>query len=99
MALNPLGGEVMTAIPGWPSDGIGTCPNAGGGVVLTSTGQIVALSNDNVTGQFALARYNANGTLDTTFGQGGYVITSVSGTEGGEFAGLLQQPDGTLIVT
>ena len=49
-----------------------------------------------------VARYNTNGSLDTTFGQGGEVITSVpagvSGSAGfNNFHTLLQQPDGKLI--
>jgi uncharacterized delta-60 repeat protein len=88
------GGEVMTAFQGM--NGVA----AGGddtGVVVTSSGQLVAL-NDNA-GQFVLARYNSNGSLDTTFGQGGYVITAVSGGVSG-YTTLLQQPNsGDLIVT
>jgi uncharacterized delta-60 repeat protein len=84
------GGEVMTAMPGMSLIG-----EAQGGVVVTSTGQIVALSfGDN---QFVLARYNANGTLDTTFGQGGYFITSVADPSA-SLNDLLQQPNGDLIV-
>ena len=69
---------------------------------MTSTGQIVALSSSDyggsvTPGQFVLARYNTNGSLDTTFGQGGYVITTVP--DGGPDDGiLLQQPNGDLIV-
>jgi uncharacterized delta-60 repeat protein len=87
------GGEVMTAIPSM------SFINENGGVVVTSTGQIVALSIDGYTNQFALARYNANGSLDTTFGQGGFVITTVPNMNGSGIPTLLQQPDGTLIVT
>jgi uncharacterized delta-60 repeat protein len=87
------GGEVLTAIPG-----MSTVENqAYSGVVVTSSGQIVALSWDFNSGQFALARYNANGSLDTTFGQGGYVITSVSGGTLNN-VDLLEQPNGDLIV-
>jgi uncharacterized delta-60 repeat protein len=54
------------------------------GVALTRSGQIVIagytigakLSND-----FLLARYDTNGTLDTTFGGGGVVKTDVSGAD------------------
>jgi len=86
------GGEVMTAFPGM--SGVAAL---GGGVVVTSSGQIVALSdNTNINNQFALARYNANGSLDTTFGQGGYVIVSTGSANAGGV--LLQQPNGDLIV-
>jgi uncharacterized delta-60 repeat protein len=82
------GGEVLTAVPGMSS-----LQTFASGVDVTSSGQIVALVCGS--GEFALVRYNANGSLDTSFGQGGYVITSLSGQEGG---GLLQQANGDLIV-
>ena len=67
---------------------------------MTSTGQIVAFSSGGVHYAWdnsCWARYNTNGSLDTTFGQGGYVITTVP--DGGAEAGiLLQQPNGDLIV-
>jgi uncharacterized delta-60 repeat protein len=84
------GGLVMTAFPG-----LSPTP-FGGGVLVTSTGQIVALSSQS--GEFVLARYSANGSLDTTFGRGGYVITSVASGDAG-YPGLLQQPDGDLLVS
>src|SRR5262249_26553720 len=46
-------------------------------VALQTDGKIVAAG---VTGpNFALARYNTNGTLDGTFGAGGKVITDLAG--------------------
>jgi uncharacterized delta-60 repeat protein len=44
----------------------------------------------------ALARYNSNGTLDTTFGTGGKVITNINGTR--DFANAMAiQSDGKII--
>jgi uncharacterized delta-60 repeat protein len=88
------GGEVMNAFSGMSEIGGG-----GGGVVVTSTGQIVALSVSQSGGQFVLARFNVNGSLDTSFGQGGYVITNVSGGDPAWNSSLLQQPNGDLIVS
>src|SRR5262249_41708070 len=84
------GGEVLTAFM------VGSTPASGSsrGVVVTSAGQIVAVA-DNGTDYF-LARYNANGTLDSTFGQGGKV-TTVFGS-GTYEENLAQQPDGKLVV-
>jgi uncharacterized delta-60 repeat protein len=47
------------------------------GLALQSDGKIVAvgLSYDGTNGQFALARYDPDGTLDPTFGSGGMVTT------------------------
>jgi uncharacterized delta-60 repeat protein len=49
-------------------------------VALEPNGQIVLAGNINSgVSQFALARYNANGTLDTSFGTSGLVTTPVDG--------------------
>jgi len=88
------GGEAITTFP--------TITRIdGSSVVVTPGGQIVALSSDNVSNHFELARYNSNGSLDTTFGQGGQVITYVpnAAAESQMFDRLLQQPDGELLVT
>jgi uncharacterized delta-60 repeat protein len=59
---------------------------ADGGVVLTGT------SNDD----FALARYNADGTADGTFGTAGKVTTDFGGGEGS--SAVVIQADGTILV-
>ena len=47
---------------------------------------------------FAVARYNADGTPDTSFGSGGQVITAVdSGTGGDEAYGVAVRPDGKIV--
>jgi len=45
---------------------------------------------------FALARYNADGTPDTTFGNGGQVTTDFVGLEDDAFSVLIQ-PDGKIV--
>jgi len=45
---------------------------------------------------FALARYNVDGSLDATFGPGGIVTTPLSGTE--VAVGIARLPDGKLLV-
>jgi uncharacterized delta-60 repeat protein len=89
------GGEVVNALP---INSINPLPQD---MVITSTGQIVTLASyyGSVSNQFVLTRYNANGSLDTTFGQGGYVNTTVPGSHFVDGARLLQQPNGDLIVT
>src|SRR5207249_4246832 len=49
------------------------------GVVVRSDGKIVAAGCSSSGNVFELARYNANGSLDTTFGTGGEVVTQISG--------------------
>lgn len=48
---------------------------------------------------FALARYNADGTLDSTFGSGGMQITALnaSGAPDDEIYGVAIQPDGKIL--
>jgi uncharacterized delta-60 repeat protein len=46
---------------------------------------------------FALVRYNPNGSLDTTFGNSGHVITDLFGTSDDIANALLLQSDGKLI--
>jgi uncharacterized delta-60 repeat protein len=46
--------------------------------------------------QFALARYNPNGTIDPSFGSGGQVITSVA-SNGSQIHGAALQADGKIV--
>jgi uncharacterized delta-60 repeat protein len=74
-------------------------------MVLQPDGKIVALgiySSRRIVisngPDFQLARYNVNGTLDTTFGSGGLVTTSFA-TDSDDLAfGIALQPDGKIVV-
>jgi uncharacterized delta-60 repeat protein len=66
----------------------------GQAVVLQPDGKIVVAGSSN--GDFALARYNADGTLDATFGSGGLVTTDFGGED--EAVSIQIQPDGKLVV-
>ena len=68
------------------------------GAVLQSDGKIVAAGGAKTSRSqdFALARYNANGSLDATFGTGGKVTTDFAGNDDAAFALALQQ-DGKLV--
>lgn len=78
-------------------------PNA---VAIQTDGKIVVAgetqSSDGSINRFAVARFNSNGTLDTTFGVGGKVTTEFfSVTFGGVrelAASILLQPDGKILV-
>jgi uncharacterized delta-60 repeat protein len=63
---------------------------------VTSTGQIV-VSTDNNT-DIMLERFNANGSVDTTFGTGGQVSTPLAAGSSNENT-LIQQPDGKLVLS
>ncbi len=53
---------------------------------------------NGVNEDFALARYNANGTLDTAFGSCGKIITAIASGNGVDLAwGVALQPDGKVV--
>jgi uncharacterized delta-60 repeat protein len=68
-------------------------------IVLQSDGRIVvvgeAFAGDAESFNFALARYNTNGSLDPGFGSGGKVSTDFGGVDFGTGAAL--QPDGKIV--
>jgi uncharacterized delta-60 repeat protein len=66
-------------------------------LALQPDGKLVAagLSRTGSGAVFALARYNPNGSLDTSFGSGGKVTTAI-GIQDDAIA-LAQQPDGKLV--
>src|SRR5437660_960419 len=83
------GGKVVTAI--------GTDGDGASALVLQPDGKLVAAGNTEAsTRDFVVVRYNATGTLDTTFGTGGKVITAVGTGDDVAFA-LALQPDGNLV--
>ena len=81
------GGKVQTAIG--PGDAIANA------LALQPDGRLIAAGNslEDTRSAFTLARYNPNGTLDTSFGHGGTVTTAIG--RGRSYAtALLLQPDG-----
>jgi uncharacterized delta-60 repeat protein len=71
--------------------------------VIQPDGKIVAVGTSSDEKTLELARFNTDGSLDTTFGQGGLVTTTLveNGLAEGSLRGqtLLLQPDSGLIVT
>ena len=73
-------------------------------VGVQADGKIVAAGYGNIDGghNFALARYNSNGTLDASFGTGGKVNTPFLGSGQGfsyaEVNSLTFQPDGRILL-
>jgi uncharacterized delta-60 repeat protein len=88
------GGKVTTPIGGGKAASI----NA---LALQADGKLVAAGvASNAAGsatQFALARYNQNGTLDSTFGTGGIVLTP-AGSGDADLNSLLVDGSGRLVV-
>jgi uncharacterized delta-60 repeat protein len=82
---------------GFVTTSVGTHRDDGRAVVVQPDGKIVvAGSSSNAVGwDMALVRYNADGTVDTGFGNGGRVVTSMGGY--GEASALALQPDGSIV--
>jgi uncharacterized delta-60 repeat protein len=98
-----LPGELDTA---FGTEGKVTTDFAGGrdearGVILQPDGKIVVAgyaSGVGGTTGFALARYDANGALDTTFGTAGEITTEFAGrSDEASAAALALQPDGKIV--
>lgn len=85
------GGKVITPV--------GSGYDSGGSVAVQVDGKIIVAgdSNNGNDNDFALVRYNANGTLDTGFGSGGKVTTPV-GDYGDSSESVAVQIDGKIIV-
>jgi len=70
-------------------------------IALQSDGKIVVAGYADISGDrgedFAIARYNPNGTLDTTFGTGGFVLTDFGDTND-QATAIAIQADGKIVV-
>jgi|GEM_PF-6022038 len=66
-------------------------------IAVQPDGKIVAIGDTHPSHRGALARYNPDGTLDATFGDGGKVITVASVRESA--SGLLLLPDGKIMIS
>ena len=85
-------GKVMTSI--------GSGADAANAVALQADGKILVAGSidESPKGKsFALARYNADGSLDTGFGTAGKVITSF-GSDSDEAFAMVVQPDGKVVL-
>jgi len=85
-------GKVTTAVS--------TGSDVANAVAIQADGKIVVAGSIDVAPKgksFAVVRYNADGSLDGTFGNGGKVITSF-GSESDEAFAVVVQPDGKIVV-
>jgi len=90
-----LGGKVTTNIGTVGAD------NRGNAAAIQSDGKIVvagATTSGNASNsQFAVVRYNANGSLDSSFGSGGVVATDITNRE--DYANaVVVQPDKKIVI-
>ena len=79
---------------GVASADISSCCQSARTVIQQMDGKLVLAGGGP---DIALARFNANGTLDASFGSGGKVSLDIAGNDDGA-AGLIQQPDGKFVV-
>jgi uncharacterized delta-60 repeat protein len=85
------GGKVMTQF--------GELTYRGRAVLVQNDGKIVVAGHtyNNSTYDFAVARYNADGSLDASFGSGGAVVTPI-GISSDYVTGAALQADGKIVV-
>jgi uncharacterized delta-60 repeat protein len=94
-----------TTDPGFGTGGIVTTDVLGAGdqanaVAVQPDGKIVVAgfaTRAGIDGDFALVRYNADGSLDASFGANGVVTTDL-GTSGDDARAIVIQPDGRIVV-
>ncbi|MBK8039987.1 MAG: cadherin-like beta sandwich domain-containing protein [Verrucomicrobiaceae bacterium] len=83
-------GKVVTSINDW-DDGYAVVVQGDGKVVVGGSSYVPGTRED-----FAVLRYNSNGTLDSSFGSGGRVLTDFNG-ELDEVHDLAIQSDGKIV--
>ena len=92
------GGKASFRFSGTSSDG------RPGDALLQPDGKIVIVGTSGMNGQssgfnrFALARLNANGTIDSNFGASGWVVTDFSPQQDERANSVALQPDGKIVV-
>ena len=87
------GGEVVTEL-GWFSEALAVTMQPDGRIVAAGTAQ------DGAIETFAVARYEANGAIDGTFGTGGVAVTNLGNWPtivSGRASALSVQPDGKIV--
>jgi uncharacterized delta-60 repeat protein len=91
------GGKMTTNLNGAP----GNQNDRVFALVIQSDGKMLVGGRHLTLGQFdldfALVRYNADGTLDGSFGNGGKVTTDFNGRTNDEASALVVQPDGKIV--
>ena len=90
------GGIVTTSFPGQGSYASALALQADGKIIAAGTDYLAFSSDDSSNTDFALARYNPDGTPDTSFGQGGQVTTDFDGFNDDALSVLIQ-PDGRIV--
>ncbi len=90
------GGIVTTVFPGDGSYAFALALQSDGKIIAAGTDFVDFNPGDMSDTDFALARYNPDGNLDTSFGNGGTVTTDFLGAED-DASSVLIQPDGKIV--
>ncbi len=90
------GGIVTTTFPGQGSFASALALQADGKIIAAGTDYVDFSSEDDSDTDFALERYNPDGTPDTTFGNDGQVTTDFDGFNDDAFSVLIQS-DGKIV--
>ncbi|MDZ4405653.1 MAG: hypothetical protein U1A53_23535, partial [Prosthecobacter sp.] len=96
VAAEPGDLDVSFGIGGIVTTAFGSGNDRGYSLVLQSDGKIV-VAGQAAAADFAVARYNPDGTLDTTFNGTGKVTTNIRGTDDNG-RGVALQSDGKIVV-
>ncbi len=86
-------GKVTTTIGTQDSTLYDAALQPDGKIVVVGVARSVSTNND-----FAVVRYNSDGSLDGTFGNGGKVLTPIVADAGEAATAIVIQPDGKLVV-
>ena len=65
-------------------------------ITLQSDGKVIAVGQANPTWEFAVVRYNSDGSLDANFGTAGIVTTDLGGVDNAKTVAI--QTDGKIVV-
>lgn len=98
-SLDPsFGGDgiVVTSFPGQGSYAFDVALQPDGKIVAAGTDFLNFSTEESSNTDFAIARYTSSGALDTSFGNGGGVVTDFLGFNDDVFQ-ILVQPDGKLV--
>ena len=93
--LDPTFGDAGTVVTPFPVGAFATA------VTIQGDGRIVAVgaaAGPSGTGEFAIARYEPDGSLDQTFGGDGIVTTAIAGGHGDEARSVAIQANGRIVV-
>lgn len=99
ITVNPVDDAPSFAVgDGIATDFASNVSDAANDLIVLDNGKMIVIgsANNGSGSEIALSRYHPDGTLDTGFGTGGRVTTSISSSDFGRAVAL--QPDGSILV-